>query len=76
MAIFKAWASRLWAGLDRVVAELEDHDALIESALRELDRAAAKTRAELEGVRADRASLHARLSRERTSIEAWRAAAL
>lgn len=75
MKIVKAWASRIWAGLDGVVAELEDHDALVESALRELEHAGKRTRRELEGVRAHGAGLRNRRALERESIDTWRTAA-
>lgn len=75
MAFFKEWTSRLWAGLDHVVAELEDHDALVESSLRTLGQRAEKTRLELERARADGTRLRSQLALEQRNVETWREAA-
>ena len=75
MTILKSWAARLWSGLDRAVADLEDHDALIGAALRELDLAEREAREELDRVRGDGTRLRRRLAQERVNAEAWRAAA-
>jgi len=72
---FKSFAARLWSRIDGVVAELEDHDALVESALSELDHAEKKARRELERVRADGVAIRQRLAQERVNADAWRVAA-
>jgi phage shock protein A len=75
MRFFKAWGARLWSGLDDVVAELEDHDALIGAALRELEDAERSAKRELERVSSDGVTLRNRLAQERVNAAAWRLAA-
>jgi len=73
MTFIKAWATRIWSGIDQVVAGLEDHDALIEAALRELAMAEHKACRELDRVRRDGVELRRRLAQERVNAKAWRA---
>jgi phage shock protein A len=72
MGLLKSWASRLWSQVDHAVAELEDHDALVDAALRELEVAAKKARRELARVRGDGEALRSRLAQERVNATAWR----
>ncbi len=72
MGVFKEIAGRLWSGLDKMVAEIEDHDALVDSALRQLKHVSHGARGELVRVRADGAELAARLAQERKAEGDWR----
>jgi phage shock protein A len=72
MTFLKAWATRVWSGIDRAVAEIEDHDALVEVAIREVAEAARLTRAELDRMAHDGATLRDQLGRERNHADAWR----
>jgi phage shock protein A len=67
IAAFKSWATRLWSGLDRVIAEVEDHDALVTAALRELAEAKDRADAELAGVRVEGLSLRRRLAADESA---------
>jgi phage shock protein A len=72
MGSFRGWASRLWSRVDRAVAELEDHEALVEAALAELAQAEKGARSELARVRRDGEALRGRMAQEKANAAAWR----
>lgn len=76
MTSLKRWAGRLWAGFDRAVAEVEDHDALAAAALRELERGLGRARSELEQLRAERQALQERRESELDRRRRGRSAAV
>ena len=76
MSLFKRWRSGVVAQLDGVVARMENHEALAQSALSALQAATARAKARLERVRRDGTTLRARLQHEQQADIQWKTRAL
>ncbi len=72
MSYFKRWASGITARLDWLVGQIENHEALVESAVADMRAKTARAKARLERVRRDGRELRERLATEQAAIESWR----
>lgn len=75
MSLFKRISTTLHARLDSVVNQLENHDAVVEAALREGRKAAARAKVRLARVRKDGERLTTSLEEARRAEGEWRARA-
>ncbi|MFK7896998.1 MAG: PspA/IM30 family protein [Myxococcota bacterium] len=66
------WSASLISRVDWMVGMVENHEALADSAIRDLGRHAARARVQMGRVRADGKRLRARLGDERDALVAWR----
>ncbi|MEO1575859.1 MAG: PspA/IM30 family protein [Pseudomonadota bacterium] len=71
MSFFKRINATINASMDRAISKVENHDAIIDAALKDTQRAAARSRVRLERVRKDGASLKARQTSLKTAAERW-----
>ena len=62
MSVFKRLSATLFSHVDRAVSEIENHDAIIEAAIRDQQRALAKAKVRLNRLRAEGRKLEKRLS--------------
>src|SRR5688572_25176513 len=76
MGYFHRVTSGVVARIDRVVSRIENHEALVECALREVRRGAARAKINLGRVERDGEQLRQRLGRAREENVAWRRRAL
>lgn len=60
MSLFQRISATITSSVDRAVSKVENHDAIINAALKDTQRAAARSRVRLERVRRDGASLRTR----------------
>ena len=72
MTLWKRWTSGFTARLDDLVSQVENHEALAQSALGEMRGKTARAKARLERVRRDGRELRDRLQKESTAVDAWR----
>ena len=72
MTRFKRWTSGMLSRVDWFVGQIENHEALSEGAIAEMQSQSARARVQLERVRKDGAELRARLLRERAAVDEWR----
>jgi phage shock protein A len=73
---FRRVSSGLVASIDRVIGQVENHEALVESTLKEVRRGAARAQVSLSRVRRDGEGLRIRLSRAAAEQDDWRRRAL
>ncbi len=73
---FRRVSSGLVASIDRVIGQVENHEALVEATLKEVRRGAARAKVSLARVRRDGDGLRARLTRATAEQEDWRRRAL
>ena len=71
MSLFKRISATVHANLDRAVTRLENHDAVVEVAIREGREALAQAKVRLARVRRDRERLEAQLRKARGDHDAW-----
>lgn len=71
MGIIRRISATLSSSVDRAVSRVENHDAIVEAALRETQQAAARARVRLARVRKDGASLKTRRSALAQAGERW-----
>lgn len=71
MSFFKRINATINASMDRAISKVENHDAIIDAALKDTQRAAARSRVRLERVRKDGASLKSRRSALEVAAERW-----
>ncbi len=71
MSIIKRLSATLHARLDRVVNQIENHDAVVEAALAESREALARAKVQLARVRQDGERLHKELAEMRGAETAW-----
>ena len=72
MTRWKRWTSGFMASIDSVITQVENHEAQVASALRELERGAARSKVQLLRVERDGAALRNSLNGEREAAERWR----
>lgn len=76
MSVFRRITTTLSAQVDRLVGEIENHDAIVETGIRENRRALAKAKVRLARMHEDGERMRRRLDGLRRDAEAWRRRAL
>ncbi|MCB0336427.1 MAG: PspA/IM30 family protein [Bdellovibrionales bacterium] len=76
MNMFKRWTTSVCASFDWMVSQVENHEALVASALREMQQAGAKARAQLKQVQRDGQTMRKRLLELEELEAAWKERAL
>lgn len=76
MKVVKRWTSGIFSRVDWAVSQIENQEALINSALREARESVAKAKVQLGRVRQDGKKLRQRWQEEKQSAERWRDRAL
>jgi len=72
MSFWKRWMSGVTARLDELVSQVENHEALVQSAMAEMRVKTARAKARLERVARDGRELRERGRREREATVTWR----
>lgn len=72
MNTFRRMSTSFVAHIDRVLGQIENHDALIESTLREMRRGAARAKTSLARVRRDGETLRRRHAEAESQEQTWR----
>ena len=72
MARFKRWTHGFVASIDSMIVQVENHEALATSALRDLEQGVARSRVQLMRVERDGRSLRQALDDEREAAARWR----
>ncbi len=72
MQNIRLWTAALVSRVDGMVSRIENHEALAQSAVRDVRRAGARARVQLRRVRVDGERLRDELSRLREDVETWR----
>jgi phage shock protein A len=71
MSLIRRISTSITSSVDRAVSKVENHDAIINSALRDTQQAAARSRVRLERVRKDGRSLKTRQSDLQLAVSRW-----
>jgi len=71
MSLIRRISTSITSSVDRAVSKVENHDAIINAALRDTQQAAAKSRVRLERVRKDGSSLKRRYSELQQTVVRW-----
>lgn len=71
MSIFKRLSATVFSGVDRVVSEIENHDAIVEVSVRDHQRALAKAKVRFNRLRADGQRLAKRLEELQQAEAQW-----
>ena len=71
MNLIRRISTTISSSVDRAVSKVENHDAIINSALRDTQQAAARSRVRLERVRKDGNHLKDRYSKLQLSVSRW-----
>ena len=71
MSLIRRISTSITSSVDRAVSKVENHDAIINSALRDTQQAAARARVRLERVRKDGVSLKTRSGNLTVAISRW-----
>jgi len=71
MSLIRRISTSITSSVDRAVSKVENHDAIINSALRDTQQAAARSRVRLERVRKDGQSLKTRRSDLQLAVSRW-----
>lgn len=69
---WRQWSASLISRVDWMVSMVENHEALADSAIRDLQRHAARAKVQMGRVRADGRRLQEALAREREAVGSWR----
>jgi phage shock protein A len=72
MTRWKRWSSGFVASIDSVISQVENHEAQVASALRELERGVLRSKVQLTRVERDGAALRHSLGQEREAAARWR----
>jgi len=72
MRTIKRWSASIAASVDSLVSQIENHDALIGSAIREMQEAGARARVQLGRVKRDGEKLRKRLAELNLADEQWK----
>jgi len=72
MTRWKRWTSGFVASIDSVIAQVENHEAQVESALRELEQGVLRSKVQLTRVQRDGAALRHALTGEHEAVARWR----
>ncbi len=76
MARFKRWTRGVVSSIDEFVVQIENHEAQVTSALRELEQAVARAKVQLLRVERDGKALDQSVTDEREAVVRWRERAL
>jgi len=76
MARFKRWTHGVVASIDSLIVQVENHEAQVTSALRELEQGVARSKVQLLRVERDGAALKQALAEEHEAASRWRDRAL
>ena len=71
MQLFKRISSTVLSSVDKVVGEMENHDAVIESMLKDLNKAAAENKIRLKRVNADGSKMREQLKKLSDDEQRW-----
>ena len=71
MSIFSRLQATISASLDNAVSQVENHDAVVEAALRDARTAAARARVRLARVQKEEANMHIKLGELKTMHQKW-----
>lgn len=71
MSLFRRISATLTSSVDRAVSKVENHDAIVNAALRDTQKAAARSRVRLERVRKDGHALKNRYESLQLAISRW-----
>lgn len=71
MSLIRRISTTITSSVDRAISRVEDHDAVIDAALRDTRRSAARSRVRLERLRRDGAGLRARRDALQDSVQRW-----
>lgn len=71
MSLIRRISTSFTSSVDRAVSKVENHDAIINAALRDTQRAAARSRVRLERVRKDGANLKTRRANLGVAVQQW-----
>jgi phage shock protein A len=71
MSLIRRISTSITSSVDRAVSKVENHDAIINAALRDTQQAAARSRVRLERVRKDGQSLKTRQSNLQLAVSRW-----
>ena len=72
MARFKRWTHGVVASIDSLIVQVENHEAQVSSALRELEQGVARSKVQLMRVERDGVALERALAEEREAAIRWR----
>lgn len=72
MARIKRWTHGFVASIDNMIVQVENHEALATSALRELEQGVARSKVQLMRVERDGRALKQALGEERDAVTRWR----
>jgi phage shock protein A len=72
MARFKRWTHEVVASIDSMIVQVENHEALATSTLRELEQGIARSKVQLMRVERDGSALLQALAEEREAAARWR----
>lgn len=76
MKAMKRITTSLFANFDWAVTQIENHEALVNAALREIQHAGAKARVQINRVRQDGERMRRRLTEQRQAAQVWEERAL
>ncbi len=76
MKLIKRWTSGIFSRVDWAVSQIENQEALINSALRESREAVARAKVQMGRVRQDGKKLRQRLQEEEQAVDRWRERAI
>ena len=71
MTIFKRMTTSIWASVDRIVTQMENHEALVDASIAEIQRSAAKAKVSLNRVQTDGEKMRARIEENEKARGAW-----
>ncbi len=71
MSLIRRISTSITSTVDRAVSKVENHDAIVNAALRDTRQAAARSRVRLERVRKDGKSLRSRYNELKVAAERW-----
>ena len=71
MKIFKRWTSGVVASFEWVANQVENHEALVAAAIREMEESVAKARVQMQRVQKDGSTLKKHLEKAQSDIEVW-----
>lgn len=72
MARFKRWTHGVVSSIDEFIVQIENHEAQVSSALRELEQAVARSKVQVSRVERDGKALRQSLTEEREAATRWR----
>lgn len=72
MSYVKRWVAGMFSRVDGYIARIENHEALVDEALRELRQATARARVRVQRVQADGERLRRSLAGQRDEVGRWR----